>query len=62
MIVTITRAAFGQWHGVLTSDGDVVYDTRGSRPGCVARDVLNWLSLNVMPAQSSVIMEVVKYE
>lgn len=62
MKILIEKAAFGRWLGTLTVDGDVVYDIRGPRPGCVARDILNWVALNIMNPDTRVELEIITYE
>ena len=62
MKVEIVRAAFGQWQGTLYNDNDVLYTVRGIRPGCVARDLLNWIHYNVQEPHSQVLLNIVTYE
>ncbi len=62
MRISIIPAAFGKWHGTLTVDGQVVYDVRGPRPGCVARDLLNWIHYNLMEPHDRVELDVLHYE
>lgn len=62
MILSIVPAARGYWYGTLTVDGAVVYDVSGPRPGCVARDLLNWIHLNLMTPHERVELEITTYE
>lgn len=62
MIISITPLPFGKWRGVLTVDGDVVYDVKGPRPGCVARDIINWIHLNIAAPSERVELEITTYE
>ena len=61
MMIDIRPAAFGQWYGVLTVDGDEVFSTKGPRPGCVARDLINWIHYNLAAPQESVVLEIKTY-
>jgi hypothetical protein len=62
MRIKIVPAALGKWYGELTIDGEVVHSIRGPRPGCVARDLLNWLHLNIMSPSQLVELEITTYE
>lgn len=62
MNITIVPAAFHTWQGDLTVDGEVVYTARGQRPGCVARDILNWMQYNLMQPAQLVKLEITNYE
>ena len=62
MRVVVVPTAFGQWQGSLYIDDDVLYTTRGVRPGCVTRDLLNWAHYNYFTPTTRVELEITSYE
>ena len=62
MRIVIEAAAFGQWQGAIYIDDEVRYTVRGVRPGCVARDLLNWVHYNLMEPTHNVTLEILNYD
>lgn len=62
MRIVIKPAAFGQWHGILLDNEEELFNARGQRPGCVARDLLNWIHYNLAAPNSEVTLEIITYE
>jgi hypothetical protein len=62
MRVVVLPAAMGKWHGWLYIDDEEVFSTRGPRPGCVVRDLINWAHYHLMPPTERVVLEITEYE
>lgn len=62
MMIRIRPAAFNEWLGVLTDDEVVLHTVRGPRPGCVARDLINWIHYNLAQPSETVVLEIKEYE
>lgn len=60
--IRIVPSQFHKWHGTLLVDDEKLHALTGPRPGCVARDLLNWMQYNVMQPTQEVVLEVTTYE
>jgi hypothetical protein len=62
MRIETVPSALGRWHGTLIIDEEKIHAVTGPRPGCVVRDLLNWMQYNLMEPHAAVSLEILQYE